>query len=285
MTETLNKTILLPNSGVEVFYREQNPNASKVFLLLHGFPASSFQYRHLIPLLATKYRVIAPDLPGFGFTKTPDGFKHSFESIAAVTAEFLDVLSVKKFSVYVFDYGAPTGFRLALQRPDAIEGIVSQNGNAYFEGLGDFWEPVKQLWASDNTPADRKGVAGAALSFEAVKSQYTDGEPNVEKVDPVTYTLDYALMQRPGNSEIQVDLFKDYETNVALYGEFQEYFRKSQVPLLAIWGKNDDIFVPAGAEAFKKDLPNAVVKFVDAGHFAVETNPVEISREILKVFT
>ena len=283
MTTTQNNIVSLPKSGVKVFYRESNPDSRKVFLLLHGYPTSSHQFRNLIPLLATKYRVVAPDLPGFGFTEAPDNFKYTFESLAAVTAEFLDVLSIKKFSVYVFDYGAPTGFRLALQRPDAIEAIVTQNGNAYVEGLGEFWDPVKQFWASDNSPAERQKIADAVLTLEATKSQYTQGEPDPLKIDPETYTLDHALMQRPGNKEIQVGLMKDYETNVVLYDQFHEYFRKSQVPLLAIWGKNDPIFIPPGAEAFKRDLPNAVVKLLDAGHFAVETQTAAIAEEILKV--
>lgn len=285
MAATQTKTILLPESGVKVFYREQGPlggdKQAKVVLLLHGFPSSSQQYRNLIPLLAAKYRVIAPDLPGFGFTTTPTNFTHSFASLSEVTAEFLDVLAISKFSMYIFDYGAPTGLRLALQRPQAIEAIVTQNGNAYTDGFGDVWGPIQELWASNNSNEARAKVRGAMLTFDMTKFQYENGTPNVDVIAPESYTLDYALMERPGNKEIQLDLFNDYQNNVALYEKFQAYFRESQVPLLAVWGKNDVFFVPAGAEAYKRDLPNAVVKLVDAGHFALESHCVEIAEQIL----
>lgn len=276
------KKVNLPKSGVDIFYRECGEGTGrKTILLLHGFPSSSHQYRHLIPILATKYHVIAPDLPGFGFTDVPRGFKYSFETLTETLSEFLDVTSLYKFSMYIFDYGAPVGLRLALKRADAIEAIISQNGNAYVEGFGDVWGPVKDFWASQNTAEDRAKMTSAMLTFDITKFQYTNGTPDSIHIAPESYTLDYALMERPGNKDTQLDLFMDYQNNVSLYEEFQKYFRSSQVPLLAIWGKNDVFFIPAGAEAFKKDLPNARIKFLDAGHFAVESHSQEIAEEII----
>lgn len=283
-TTKLNR-ISLSKSGVTIFYREQSPeNAlfpTKTVLLLHGFPSSSHQYRNLIPLLGSKYRVIAPDLPGFGFTEAPKGFKYTFETLAKTITEFLDELSISKVSVYIFDYGAPIGLRLALERPNSIEAIISQNGNAYAEGFGDVWGPIQELWASENSAEARSKVATAMLNFDTTKFQYENGTPEGRTIAPESYTLDFALLERPGNKEIQLDLFMDYRNNVGLYGKFQEYFRSSQVPLLAIWGKNDVFFIPPGAEAFKKDLPNAVVKFLDAGHFAVESDTEAIADEVM----
>lgn len=283
-TTKLNR-ISLSKSGVKIFYREQSPeNAlfpTKTVLLLHGFPSSSHQYRNLIPLLGSKYRVIAPDLPGFGFTEAPKGFKYTFETLAKTITEFLDELSISKVSVYIFDYGAPIGLRLALERPNSIEAIISQNGNAYAEGFGDVWGPIQELWASENSAEARSKVATAMLNFDTTKFQYENGTPEGRTIAPESYTLDFALLERPGNKEIQLDLFMDYRNNVGLYGKFQEYFRSSQVPLLAIWGKNDVFFIPPGAEAFKKDLPNAVVKFLDAGHFAVESDTEAIAEEVM----
>ncbi|RFU78884.1 epoxide hydrolase [Trichoderma arundinaceum] len=281
MAATQSIRIALPKSGVNIFYREQSPtNPSKTLLLLHGFPSSSHQYRNIIPLLATKYRVIAPDLPGFGFTDTPENFKFTFDSLADVIAEFLDSLSITKFAIYVFDYGAPVGLRLALSRPQAIDGIITQNGNAYVEGFGDVWGPIKDFWASKNTPDDRSKLADAMLNFEITKFQYENGTPSLQTIAPESYTLDYALLQRPGRKEAQLDLFMDYQNNVSLYEKFQEYFRTSQVPLLAIWGKNDVFFIPPGANAYKKDLPNAIIKLIDAGHFAVESDGTLIAKEV-----
>ncbi|KAI0632165.1 alpha/beta hydrolase fold protein [Trametes polyzona] len=281
------KTIAV-DSGVDVFYREafplsaHDPSVLPVVLLLHGFPSSSFQYRDLIPRLAEKYRVIAPDLPGYGFTAIPDSrqYEYTFASITNTIIAFLDALKIAKFAVYVFDYGAPTAFRLALQRPEAITALITQNGNAYEEGLGEsFWAPLKDVWAHP-TPEKIEGLK-AFLSFEATKSQYVTGSPDPSVIPPETYNLDYYLMTRPGNADIQVGLFVDYKNNVALYPKFHEYFRTHRPPTLAIWGKNDTIFVPAGAEAFKRDNANAVVKFVDAGHFALETSLKEIAANIL----
>jgi pimeloyl-ACP methyl ester carboxylesterase len=264
-----------------MFYRELGGKTpTETILLLHGFPSSSHQYRKLIPLLAAKYRVVAPDLPGFGFTEVPEGFKYSFETLTDTLEEFLDAMSLSKFAMYIFDYGAPVGLRLALRRADAIEAIISQNGNAYTEGFGDVWGPIQDFWASDNSPVDRAKMANAMLTYGITKFQYLNGTIDASSIAPESYTLDYALMERPGNKDVQLDLFMDYQSNVALYDKFQEYFKSSQVPLLAVWGKNDVFFIPPGAEAFKKDLPHAQVKFIDAGHFASESHAEEIADEV-----
>ncbi|KAL4877020.1 Alpha/Beta hydrolase protein [Aspergillus karnatakaensis] len=269
-------------SQAKVFYREAGETSAPVILLLHGFPSSSHQYRNLIPILATKYRVIAPDLPGFGFTEVSEGFQYTFDNLAAVVGEFLDALSIARFSVYVFDYGAPTGLRLALQRPAAVQAIITQNGNAYEEGLGGFWDTIRELWSSNNSSDVRSKLTSGLLSFEATKWQYDEGTQSSRVIAPESYNLDYTLLQRPGNSEIQLDLFWDYRTNIPLYPQFHEYFRQSQIPLLAVWGKNDQIFIPPGAEAFRRDLPKAEVHLLDAGHFAVETETEEIGRLIVE---
>jgi pimeloyl-ACP methyl ester carboxylesterase len=271
--------------GVNVFYRESGPADAPVVLLLHGFPASSFQYRDLIPRLADKYRVIAPDLPGFGFTEVPETrkYRYSFDALAQTVLAFTDALGLKRYALYVFDYGAPTGFRLAMARPERVTAIVSQNGNAYEDGLGEAWGPIRRYW-SDSSATNREEVRKAAVSFEGIKFQYEHGVKNPEAVKPEGYWLDYALVNRPGNTDIQLDLFLDYANNLKLYPKFQEYFRKSKPPLLAIWGKNDPFFIPPGAEAFKRDIPNATVQFLDTGHFALETNVEEIAaavRELL----
>ncbi|CRG86294.1 putative hydrolase [Talaromyces islandicus] len=275
------KYLQLPVSKARVFYRESGLSAAPVVLLLHGFPSSSHQYRNLIPLLATKYRVVAPDLPGFGFTEVPDGFHYTFKNLADTVAEFLDTLSISKFSVYIFDYGSPTALRLALRRPDSIQAIITQNGNAYEEGLGSFWNQIREFWASGNAPDARANLAKTMLSLEATKWQYEHGTSSTRTIAPESYTLDYTLLQRAGNSDAQVDLFWDYQNNIKLYPQFHEYFRKSQVPLLGVWGKNDPIFVPPGAEAFKRDLPQAELHLLNAGHFAVETETEEIGQLIL----
>jgi pimeloyl-ACP methyl ester carboxylesterase len=267
--------------GVTVFYREAGPANSPAVLLLHGFPTSSFQYRELIPRLADRYRVIAPDLPGFGFTEVPEQrrYKYSFEALATTVLAFTDALQLKSYALYVFDYGAPTGFRLAMARPERVTAIVSQNGNAYEEGLGDAWDPIRKYWAAptiENRDIIRKNI----LTLEGTRWQYTHGVTNPESVAPESYTLDWALLQRPGNNEIQLDLFLDYASNVKLYPKFQEYFRKSKPPLLAIWGKRDPFFIPAAAEAFRCDNPNVTVQFLDTGHFALETHVEEIALAI-----
>ena len=262
--------------GVNVFYREAGAVDASVVLLLHGFPTSSFQYRELIPRLADRYRVIAPDLPGFGFTEVPEQrhYQYSFDALAHTILAFTDALNLKRYALYVFDYGAPTGFRLAMARPERVTAIVSQNGNAYEEGLGDAWAPVRRYW-SNPSPENRETLR-KGLNAEGIRREYSVGIPNPELIAPEGYTLDAALMARPGNVDIQLDLFLDYANNVKLYPAFQEYFRKAKPPLLAIWGKRDLYFIPAGAEAFHRDIPNAIVEFVDTGHFALETHLEEI---------
>jgi pimeloyl-ACP methyl ester carboxylesterase len=263
--------------GVTVFYREAGAADAPVVLLLHGFPTSSFQYRELIPRLADRYRVIAPDLPGFGFTEVPNerNYKYSFDALAQTILAFTDALHLKRYALYVFDYGAPTGFRLAMARPERVTAIVSQNGNAYEEGLGDAWAPIRHYW-SEPTPANRE-VVRTALSPAGIRYQYTEGVPHPEMISPEGYTLDVAMIARPGNMDIQLDLFLDYANNVKLYPAFQEYFRKSKPPLLAIWGRHDPFFIPPGAEAYRRDNPNATVQFLDTGHFALETHVEEIA--------
>jgi pimeloyl-ACP methyl ester carboxylesterase len=266
--------------GVDVFYREAGAPGAPVLLLLHGYPTSSHMFRELMPRLAAKYRVIAPDLPGFGFTTVPAEreYHYSFDSLAKTIEAFVDALGLTRYAIYIFDYGAPTGLRLALARPEQVTAIISQNGNAYEEGLGDAWDPIKAYW-KEPTKENRDALR-QFLSLEATKWQYTHGAPNPELIAPESYTLDAALMERPGNAEIQLDLILNYASNVALYPKFQEYFRKEQPPLLAIWGKNDPFFIPPGAEAFKRDNPNAVVQMLDTGHFALETHVEEIAAAI-----
>ena len=263
--------------GVDVFYREAGPSDAPAILLLHGFPTSSSMFRELIPRLARKYHVIAPDLPGFGFTVVPDERKYvyTFDSIAKTIEAFTEAIGLKRYAIYVFDYGAPTGFRLAVAHPERATAIVSQNGNAYLEGLGDAWDPIKQYWKEPTK--EHRDALRPFLELEATKWQYTHGAPADRPVDPLGYTLDTALMKRPDNAEIQLDLFLDYASNLKLYPAFQQYFRTSQPPTLAIWGKHDPFFIPPGAEAYKKDNPNAVVRMLDAGHFALETHVDEIA--------
>jgi len=264
--------------GIRMFYRAAGDPAAPVILLLHGFPSSSFMFRELISRLADQYRVIAPDLPGFGFTEVPAERKYpyTFDQLAKTIDAFTDALNIKRYAVYVFDYGAPTGFRLAAAHPDRVTAIVSQNGNAYEEGLGDAWAPIRHYWALP-TAENRAVVAKAILTLEGTRWQYTHGVKNPDSVAPESYTLDAALLERPGNKDIQLDLFLDYASNVKLYPRFQEYFRASKPPLLAIWGKNDPFFIPPGAEAFRKDIPDAKVQFLDTGHFALETHGAEIA--------
>jgi pimeloyl-ACP methyl ester carboxylesterase len=267
--------------GIQIFYREAGVATAPVLLLLHGFPTSSVMFRDLILRLADCYRVIAPDLPGFGFTEVPEARKYpySFDALASTVQAFTDALSLNYYAIYVFDYGAPTGFRLAMSHPERITAIISQNGNAYEEGLGDAWGPIRTYWSAP-TSENREVIRKNILNLEGTRWQYTHGVANPESVPPESYMLDAALLERPGNKDIQLDLFLDYASNVKLYPKFQEYLRKSKPPLLAIWGKNDPFFVPAGAEAFRRDLPNAQVQFLDTGHFATETHSVEIAAAI-----
>ena len=267
--------------GIQIFYREAGEAGAPVLLLLHGFPTSSFMFRDLILRLADQYRVIAPDLPGFGFTEVPAkrNYTYSFEALAGTIEAFTEALGLNRYAIYIFDYGAPTGLRLALRHPERVTALVSQNGNAYEEGLGDAWGPIRTYW-SQPTAENREVIRQNVLTLETTRWQYTHGVENPESVPPESYTLDIALMERPGNKEIQLDLFLDYASNVKLYPKFQEYFRTSKPPLLAIWGKNDPFFIPAGAEAYRKDLPNARVEFLNTGHFATETHSVEIAAAI-----
>jgi pimeloyl-ACP methyl ester carboxylesterase len=274
-----NKTIEV--NGLNLFYREAgDPNAATV-LLLHGFPTSSHMFRNLIPQLAGEYHVVAPDLPGFGFSEAPapSGFKYSFANLAKVIEAFTEKIGLKRYAIYIFDYGAPVGLRLALAHPERITAIISQNGNAYEEGLSQGWNPIQKYWNEPN--ATNRAALRDFLKPEATKWQYTHGVADQALVAPESYTLDSALLARPGNDEIQLDLFLDYASNVALYPKFQEYFRKERPPLLAVWGQNDPFFLPAGAKAFTRDNPNAEVHFFDTGHFALETHAGEIGARIL----
>jgi len=270
--------------GVRVFYREAGPADRPVVLLLHGFPSSSHMFRELIPRLAPLYRVIAPDLPGFGFTTVPEtrGYTYSFDALARTVESFVDALGLNRYALYVFDYGAPVGFRLAVAHPERVTAIVSQNGNAYEEGLGDAWAPIRHYWATP-TAENREAIRRDILTLAGTRWQYTHGVPNPEMVAPETYTLDAALLKRPGNGDIQLDLFLDYASNLKLYPKFQAYFREFKPPLLAIWGKHDPFFIPPGAQAYRRDNPNATVTFLDTGHFALETHVDEIAVEIHKL--
>ena len=267
--------------GVQVFYRDAGAANAPVILLLHGFPTSSFMFRELIPRLASDFRVIAPDLPGFGFTDVPPERKYpySFDQLALTVEAFTRALKLYRYAIYVFDYGAPTGFRLAMAQPDRVTALITQNGNAYEEGLGDAWGPIRKYWVAP-TAENRDILRQSILTAGGTRWQYTHGVAHPESVPPESYTLDTALLERPGNKEIQLDLFLDYASNVRLYPKFQEYFRKSKPPLLAIWGKNDPFFIPPGAEAFRKDIPGAKIQFLDTGHFALETHVVEVASAI-----
>jgi pimeloyl-ACP methyl ester carboxylesterase len=266
--------------GNRIFYREAGPRTAPAILLLHGFPTSSHMFRNLIPALADRYHVVAPDLPGFGFSDAPNHkhFRYTFENLTTAIDTFTQSIGLERFAIYVFDYGAPVGFRLALTRPERITAIISQNGNAYVEGLSQGWNPIQKYW-KDPTPENRAALRDF-LKPEATKWQYVHGVQDETQVAPESYELDSLLLARPGNDEIQLDLFLDYASNVALYSKFQEYFRVKQPALLAVWGKNDPFFLPPGAEAFKRDNPNAEVHFYDTGHFALETHHQEIAGAI-----
>jgi pimeloyl-ACP methyl ester carboxylesterase len=241
-------------------------------------------FRELIPRLANDYRVIAPDLPGFGFTEVPEDreYIYSFDRLAATLNAFTQALKIRRYALYVFDYGAPTGLRLAMAHPDRVTAIISQNGNAYEEGLADAWAPIRKYWA-EPSPENREVLRQNILNFEGTRWQYTYGVAQPASVPPESYTLDAALLERAGNKDIQLDLFRDYASNVKLYPAFQDYFRKAQPPFLAIWGKNDPFFLPAGAEAFRRDMPAARIEFLDTGHFALETHVVEVAA-VMKEF-
>lgn len=265
---------------VEVFYREAGPVGAPVLLLLHGFPSASHMFRDLIPQLADRYHVIAPDLPGFGQTKAPPrgAFTYSFDALAEVLGGFVDAIRLRRYALYIFDYGAPTGLRLAMKHPERVTAIISQNGNAYMEGFSDQWGPWKTYWR-DPSAANREACR-ASLTPDTIRNwQYgTGADPSL--LSPDGYELDIAYMARPGVEEIQLDLILDYRSNVALYPAFHAYFREHRPPFLAVWGRHDPAFIPAGAKAYKQDLPDAEIHLVDAGHFALETHHREIATHI-----
>ncbi len=260
--------------GFNVFYRESGPSGAPKLLLLHGFPSASHMFRDLIPLLADRFHIVAPDLPGFGRSDMPDR-GHTFDKIAEKIDRFTETVGFDRYAVYVFDYGAPTGFRLAVKHPDRISAIISQNGNAYEEGLSDGWNPIRAYW-QDASPTNREALR-AFLKPEATVWQYTHGVPDATAVSPDGYSLDNFYLGRPGAAELQLDLFGDYKSNVALYPSFQKYFRTYKPHFLAVWGKNDPFFLPQGAEAFQRDIPDAEIRFFDTGHFALETHVDEIA--------
>jgi pimeloyl-ACP methyl ester carboxylesterase len=263
--------------GFRVFYREAGACNARSVLLLHGFPSAGHMFRDLIPLLSDRYHVIAPDLPGFGQSEMPSRtrFTYSFDHIADVIDRFTETVGLSRFAIYVFDYGAPTGFRIAVKHPDRITAIISQNGNAYEEGLSDGWNPIRTYW-QEPSAANREALR-AFLKPETTHWQYTHGVPDPTLVSPDGWSLDNFYLARSDADEVQLDLFGDYKSNIALYPAFQTYFRTHKPPVLAIWGRNDPFFLPPGAEAFKRDNPNAIVRFLDTGHFALETHAEEIA--------
>jgi len=266
--------------GLQIFYREAGAAEAPHLLLLHGFPSASHMFRDLIPLLADRFHVLAPDLPGFGQSGMPPrrAFRYTFDNLAGVIDRLTQVVGLDRFAVYVFDYGAPIGFRLAMRHPERITGIVSQNGNAYEEGLSDSWNPIRAYW--DVPSQTNREALRALLSPETTRWQYTHGVADAKAVSPDGYTLDTFYLARAGADEVQLDLFGDYQSNVALYPAFQDYFRTHKPPFLAVWGKHDPFFLPPGAEAFTRDMPDAVVRFFDTGHFALETHVEEIAAAI-----
>ena len=269
-------------NGLNIFYREAGKKTSPTLLLLHGFPSSSHMFRNLIPLLAERYHIVAPDFPGFGQTDLPSHkeFAYTFANLAEVIGKFTEAVELKKFSIYIFDYGSPVGLRLAVKHPERIQAIISQNGNAYVEGLSDGWNPIRTYW-KDPSQKNRDALR-SMLTPQTTEFQYVHGVADKSLVSPDGRSLDDFYLARPGAHEAQLDLFLDYAKNVELYPEFQNFFRKYKPPFLAVWGKNDPFFLPAGAEAFKRDIPDAEIQFFDTGHFALETHFEEISAAILK---
>lgn len=263
--------------GVEVFYREAGPKDAPVLLLLHGFPTSSHMFRDLIPRLADKYRVIAPDYPGYGYSEAPDRsqFAYTFEHYASLMAAFTDAIGVQRYALYVMDYGAPVGFRLALLHPERVSAFIVQNGNAYEEGFGAFWDPIRAYWKT-GAAKEREGIRFLTQA-KATYWQYSNGVNDMTLVSPDTWTLDQSRMDRPGNADIQMDLLYDYRTNLPLYPSWHAYFREHKPPMLIVWGKNDAIFIAAGAPPYKRDLPNVEVHMFDTGHFALEAYGPQIA--------
>src|SRR6185295_11257363 len=271
--------------GWKIFYREAGSKDAPTLLLLHGFPSAGHMFRDLIPHLVDRFHIVAPDLPGFGQSDmvARGMFTYTFDHIAEVIDRFTEVIGLKRFAIYVFDYGAPTGFRIAAKHPERITAIISQNGNAYEESLSDGWNPIRAYW-QDASEKNREALR-ALLKPETTVWQYTHGVPDATKVSPDGYSLDNFYLSRPGADEVQLDLFGDYKSNIALYPAFQSYFRTHKPPFLAVWGKNDPFFLPPGAEAFKRDIPNATVRFFDTGHFALETHAAEIAAAIRDFLT
>jgi pimeloyl-ACP methyl ester carboxylesterase len=269
-------------NGLNVFYREAGKKSSVTLLLLHGFPSSSHMFRNLIPILAESYHIVAPDFPGFGQTDLPSHkeFSYTFANLANVIGNFTEAIGLKKFAIYIFDYGSPVGLRMALKHPDRIQAIISQNGNAYVEGLSDGWNPIRAYW-KDPSQKNRDALR-SMLTPQTTEFQYVHGVADKSLVSPDGRSLDDFYLARPGAHEAQLDLFLDYAKNVEMYPEFQNFFRTSKPPFLAVWGRNDPFFLPAGAEAFKRDIPKAEVQFFDTGHFALETHCEEIAAAILK---
>ncbi len=267
-------------NGVNVFYREAGRRGAPVVLLLHGFPSSSHMFRDLIPALADRYHVVAPDYPGFGQSDMPprESFAYTFANLAAVVDGFTQALGLERYSLYVMDYGAPIGYRLALRHPERVQALIVQNGNAYEEGLGEFWEPLRAYWR--DPAAHRESIRRSSLTLEATRWQYLNGVRDSSRVSPDAWLTDQRELDRPGNAEIQLDLFYDYRTNVALYPAFQEFFRRRQPPTLVVWGKNDVIFPPSGAEPYRRDLRTVEYHLLDTGHFALEDRGDEIARLI-----
>ena len=266
--------------GLKIFYREAGPADAPTLLLLHGFPSAGHMFRDLIPLLAERFHLVAPDLPGFGQSDMPsrDSFKYTFDNLAAAISRFTEVIGQRRFAIYIFDYGAPVGLRIAAKHPERITAIISQNGNAYEEGLSEGWSAIQAYWR-EPTQMNRDALR-SFLAPETTHFQYTHGVSDPSLVSPDGRSLDDYYLTRPGAHEVQLDLFLDYASNVALYPAFHAYFRNHQPPFLAVWGKNDPFFLPAGAEAFKRDIPGAEIRFFDTGHFALETHCAEIAAAI-----